>query len=264
MGAAISTTFTVRKTDKVANEIANELANELANKIDFDEVFHEDDQVGEDDFTSADRDSWSHRDWPFPFQGIGILTSRCSLRQNVPPHFTPPNRGASVATATAMAIAYECFQPSGVSFRPSATCIQECMKEIGNANDFRSAFRAVKQFGVCSERAYESQAPDDEEEYYYADNENYSLNYYSLDSNDIKKAICLGFPVVGMLQVAPTSEISHAIVIIGFDDDSETYEFVQNTRDDGGYGLLAYADAEKTLHSLWMLRSTELRQSWFD
>ena len=210
----------------------------------------------------AENDLWSYRDWPFPFHGIGILARQCSLRENMPKHYDAA-AASSVATATATAIAYE----AATLFRPSAACIEERMQDLSDRNDFRSAFKAIKQCGVCSEDAYGT--PDEEDETTLSDTENSSLEYYRLTEFDIKKAICLGFPVLGMIQVyspyvpeAPTLPApdatplgNHAIVIVGFDDDTKTYTFARNTTD-GGYGTLAYDVSEKILHSLWMLRST--------
>ena len=211
---------------------------------------------------NVDRDVISARDWSAEelLGYTGIISSKVSLRSNMPSLYTSIPRCSSVACAVSLLISYDC----ATLFRPSVDFLQECMLGTELVYTPRVAFKAIRTHGVCSEEVYNSTQVDGKasRQAYVEASDCTGIEYWCVRYlSGIKRAIASGFPVLGCLEldsapatenVEPSATGSVALVITGFDDLSSVLE-VAHCDGSGTYGEVAYS-AAGSLHSLWIVR----------
>lgn len=206
---------------------------------------------------NVDRDSFCPRDWNAEelLGYTGIISNKISLRSNMPELYTSVPKGSSVACALSLMISYDC----ATLFRPSVDFVQECMNDNDLVYTPRTAFKAVRTYGVCSEELYNATQVDGKasKQSYVEASDCTSIEYWRVQClSGIKRAIANGFPVLGCLEVRDELDEeltgSVAFVIMGFDDDLAVLE-IAHCEGTAGYGELAYR-AAGSLHSLWVVR----------
>ena len=226
----------------------------------------------EPNFFDVSKDVECDRDWTFTAD-TGVLTSTTSLRMNMPRKYEVDIQHSSISYAIAYLLSYE----SVTLFRPSVQFIDQTMKYlcVGNARvSSRMTIKAVQKFGVCEENEY-SESPDDstfpsEECCLKAQNFN-RIEYYKVRFETIKKALCIGYPVVVCVEIFNNDQIREDVIyepkhkstslgniaslVTGYDDKSNSFEYMNCVNSE--WGNCDYSIVNKYGHSMWILKDSK-------
>lgn len=210
------------------------------------------------------------RDWTFTTD-TGVLTGSISLKINMPRKYEVDIQYSSISYAIAYIISYE----SVTLFRPSVIFIDKTMKSlcVGNTPvSSRMAIKSIQKFGVCEENEYipNSDGFPSQECFLKAHNFN-RIRYFKIRFETIKKALCMGYPVVVCVQIFNNSQLSEdsinepvdkttslgsiAIVVTGYDDKSISFEYINCVN--SVWGNCDYSIINKYGHSMWILKNAK-------
>lgn len=227
----------------------------------------------------VNKDVECERDWIFT-ANTGVLPGSISIRMNMPRSYkTQTNieklRHSSISYAVAYVLSYDLV----TLFRPSVEFIDKTMKSLcfGKTQiSSRMAIKSIQKFGVCEETEY-SDGEDSECDDFPSQNcilkaHNFNrIAYFKVTFETIKKAICMGYPVILCVEIFNNNQISvdtiiHpnnkikslgslAIVVTGYDDCSNSFEYINCVNSE--WGKCDYSIVKTYGHSMWILKSTK-------
>ncbi len=228
----------------------------------------------------VNKDVECERDWIFTAD-TGVLPGSISIRMNMPSSYkTQTNieklRFSSISYAVAYVLSYDLV----TLFRPSVEFIDKTMKSlcVGKTQiSSRMAIKSIQKFGVCEYSEYsdgeDSGGCDDfpsKKCILKAHNFN-RIAYFKVTFETIKKAICMGYPVILCVEIFNNNQISVdtiinpidcskslgsiAIVVTGYDDCSNSFEYINCVNSE--WGKCDYSILKTYGHSMWVLKSTK-------
>lgn len=216
------------------------------------------------------RDVECHRDWIF-FAETGVLPSAITLKSNMPRKYDVDVQYSSISYAIAYVISYE----SVTLFRPSVQFIDETMKSL-NIVSPRMAIKSIQKFGVCEENEYEKS--DDSlfpsEECLLKAQNFKSIGYFKVKFETMKKALCMGYPIIACLEILDNHQILEynvnklkeeaevlgnvAIVVTGYNDTLSKFEYMNCVNSE--WGTCDYSVIKKYCHSMWVLKGLKYEE----
>jgi hypothetical protein len=213
------------------------------------------------------KDVECHRDWKF-HADTGVLPSSTSLKINMPEIYDVDIQYSSISYAIAYILSYE----SITLFRPSVKFIDTTMKHMDRTVCARMAIKSVQKYGVCEEKEYVDDGGFPSKECLVKAHNFNRIGYYKIGFQTIKKAICMGFPVILCLEIFDNNQISQnvihepqnnntslgsiAILLTGFDDSSNTFEFLNCVTSE--WSTCNYSVIKEYGHSMWIVKISKI------
>lgn len=224
------------------------------------------------------------------------LPEKVDLRDKCPPIYSQGSLGSCTSQAIAAAFLFdETLQQLADPFQPSRLYIYYNERMIEGSTDhdagaaIRDGIKSINRWGVCHEKMWPyditkfTNRPPDQ---CYVDAMNHrAISYHRLRQKrvQLKKALNRGYPVIFGIsvyesledpEVARTGNVpmpqstekllgGHAILLVGYDDSTQTWLFRNSWGTDWGdqgYGTLPYQylDSKNMLASdFWILRKVE-------
>lgn len=211
------------------------------------------------------------RDWKF-HADTGVLPASISLRINMPRKYESDIQYSSISYALAYAVSYEAV----TLFRPSVEFIDKTMKSlcVNAPVSSRMAIKAVQKFGVCEETEYSDDNGFPSKECLLKAHNFNRIGYYKITFETIKKAICMGYPVVLCIDIFNNNQISEdvikapldetislgsiAILVTGYDDPSQFFEYINCVNSE--WGNCDYSIIKKYGHSMWLVKNSKYEE----
>lgn len=207
-------------------------------------------------------------DWTFNAD-TGVLPASTSLRMNMPREYGVDIQYSSISYAIAYVVSYD----SVTLFRPSVEFIDKTMKSscVNTHVSSRMAIQAFQEFGVCEETEYiDDDGFPSKECLLKAHNFNL-IGYFKIRFGTIKKAVCTGYPVVLCVEIFNKNQIgkdsiikpvdkttsmgSIAVVVTGYDDRSESFEYINCVNSE--WGTCDYSIIKTYGHSMWVVKNSK-------
>lgn len=211
------------------------------------------------------KDVECERDWTFNAD-TGVLPASTSLRMNMPRKYGVDIQYSSISYAIAYVITYE----SVTLFRPSVEFIDKTMKSLcaNTPVSSRMAIKAIQKFGVCGETEYSDDDGFPSRDCLLKAHNFNRIAYFRIRFGTIKKAVCMGYPVVLCVEIFNNNQMSEnaiikpadkttsmgsiAVVVTGYDDQSESFEYINCVNSE--WGNCDYSIIKKYGHSMWLVK----------
>lgn len=231
-------------------------------------------EIVEPNIFDVSKDVDCQRDWTF-YADTGVLPTSTSLRMNMPRKYESDIQYSSISYALAYVVSYEAV----TLFRPSVEFIDKTMKSlcVNTPVSSRMAIKAVQKFGVCEETAYSDDNDFPSKECLLKAHNFNRIGYFKIRFETIKKAICMGYPVVLCVEIFNNNQISEdviktppgetvymgetkslgsiAIIVTGYDDPSKSFEYINCVNSE--WGKCDYSVVKKYGHSMWVVKNAK-------
>lgn len=224
----------------------------------------------------VNKDVDCERDWKF-HADTGVLPATTSLRMNMPRKYEADIQFSSISYALAYVVSYEAV----TLFRPSVEFIDKTMKSlcVNTPVSSRMAIKAVQKFGVCEETEYSDDNGFPSKECLLTAHNFNRIGYFKIRFETIKKSVCMGYPVVLCIEIFNNNQIgedvikpppgetaytggttslgSIAIIVTGYDDRSNSFEYINCVNSE--WGNCDYSIIKKYGHSMWLVKNAKYK-----
>tara|TARA_B110000285_G_C14954178_1_gene528329 strand:- start:515 stop:943 length:429 start_codon:yes stop_codon:yes gene_type:complete len=130
------------------------------------------------------------------------------------------------------------------------------------------AIKAIQKFGVCGETEYSDDDGFPSRDCLLKAHNFNRIAYFRIRFGTIKKAVCMGYPVVLCVEIFNNNQMSEnaiikpadkttsmgsiAVVVTGYDDQSESFEYINCVNSE--WGNCDYSIIKKYGHSMWLVK----------